>query len=311
MKSSPSPSLDVRPCLVLVAACALLGLSACGSRSAMDLAGAGGAGGSSAGGTGGDDTGGQSTPGPGTTGPGTGGQGGTGAGGGGEGGDFTCDLVKEGFDMWIFRPDGTEWGCGAGPGADQSDLDLTATVWESSSTTLVLDVCPPAADCDASHFTVQFDEPPTPVAIPPWTHVRLRARMGFWGPWSVCEHAISIVNVPVWDGDDNPTAGDDRLWLAAADGTDGTLDGSPFTIERVQLACELEDDGLCGLPGIFAMRFVPEDAPGSAVTVPMGGAESLTLPELDVVARNLRSYETGFCDDYWNWGYWVSPAWIK
>ncbi len=32
-----------------------------------------------------------------------------------------------------------------------------------------------------------------------------------------------------------------------------------------------------------------------------GGVQSLRV-------RNLRSFETGACDDYWNWAWWIANA---
>jgi hypothetical protein len=95
--------------------------------------------------------------------------------------------------------------------------------------------------------------------------------------------------------------------------TDGGLDGGPldeqaFTV-AARLRCAAAGAGCGGgssQVGDYALRL---EAGGSAVEVEMGEEAELQAELFGASTRfrvhNLRSYESGLCDDYRNWAYWV------
>jgi hypothetical protein len=89
--------------------------------------------------------------------------------------------------------------------------------------------------------------------------------------WGSCTTRVSIRNVPSWGGVQNPAGTSQMFYLLGVDG----VPGDPGTV------------------------------------VGMGQSKVLSTPLQPMLVHDLRSYESGACDDYWNWAWWATPADVK
>ncbi len=276
-------------------------LAACGG-SVNGENGTGGAGSAGAGGGGvGGNTGGVggSTGGVGGVGGSTGGSGGI----AGDGGAPTCGRTNDGLSVKI-EPSAGEVAPTCMPGA-QSPLiwEQTGRVITTDKNTFVFDTCPPDADCIPLLTTVGIQAQGLELWIPQDAFVAVKYVLT--QAWAGCTTQISIRNVPTWGGEQNPAFTGSSVYFAGTDRTVQNLD-SPFAVTEVALGCD-ESPGCGGLPpDDYALVFTvgPGD-PGT--TIGMGQTATVYAPgPFDV--RNLRSYQTANCDDYWNWAWWA--AWI-
>ncbi|MCC6522073.1 MAG: hypothetical protein IT373_05380 [Polyangiaceae bacterium] len=215
-------------------------------------------------------------------------------------GGSACYETHDGFDLELDGPDNTVWGCNVG-GTQTGDFVFDAVVLDAAENSLALDACPPNADCTNTEYKLSFSAPGLYSYIPVGTFVEVSVHV--YQPWG-CEHALQIKNLPSWGGVANPYYPDDRVWLVAADGALTTFPGTPFAIEAEALGCYPNEPPGCGIHDDYRLVFVPPGA--QPVALGMGETGSLWFPSqypqyFDV--RNLRSYETGWCDDYWNWAY--------
>jgi hypothetical protein len=276
--------------------------------------GSAGAGGSGAlagsGGTGGSGAFGGSPPGGG---PGTGGTGAMGGGGmgggsmGGSGGAIACGVIHETLNVKII----SDWGgvpeCMFG-GVESQLWQTTGAVLKTDASAFVIDTCPPDADCMPSLTSVFIDASGLSLAIPIGAFVKVTLELS--PTWGGCSTRISVRNVPFWGGASNPALpGNHFLFL----GTDGELahPEAPFSVSKLPLGCAVGGQS-CGEPADdFALSF--GTATGEpAVVVGMGQTVLLgKLSPQPMWVHNLRSYVSGACDDYWNWAWWASAAYLK
>lgn len=240
---------------------------------------------------------------------GSGGTGGSVGGTGGVGGSHCDSGPPSGFSMNIVTPEGAVWDCAAFMESQTGTLSFNAAVVKSDLNLLVVDACSPAADCVPFLYTLQFDAPGLGVFAPIGTYVHVEASVDI--PWG-CYERLMITNIPSWDGMPNPVQPDNQLWLAATDGAVEMFDDAPFKVDKIKLDCGPTTGGCGGDPGKFDLRFTPVDDPGGAVVVTTAETKTMSLIDTPVAAvKNLRSFESGACDDYWNWAYWVQPSGIK
>ncbi len=89
----------------------------------------------------------------------------------------------------------------------------------------------------------------------------------------------------------------------------------PFSIVQQALSCNPNPVPThpCGgavPPDDYALVFTPAsgEPPLSLATGKTGSLAVTIAPGLqqNPTVRNLRSYQTDNCDDYWNWGWWAS-----
>ena len=242
----------------------------------------------------------------GTGGTGNGGAGATGGTGGtgGMGGSPGCGRSYDGFDMQLVTFDQTVWGCYAPEGTAAGYQEIEGQVVELLENGIVLDSCPPNADCIPMLNFLSFWALDLYNPVPFGAFVRVSVQVD--QPWG-CTHQLMIENLPSWGGLPNPVYPGEMLYLAAADGAPAALPGAPFEISPVALGCFPNAEPNCGYEEDYALRF---SSPfGEPIDVYMGELWDWYLQSSDLqylLVRNLRSYETGWCDDYWNWGYWVS-----
>ncbi len=240
----------------------------------------------------------------GTTSSGTGGSGATGGGPvGGSGGDSgECVNTHEQLLMTLETPDGDIYSCQASNKTKTGLVQIQGEVIGADDSGVVIDTCPPNAFCEPSVFKLSYSAPDLKATVPLGVFVDVSVRVDM--PWG-CSHELKIVNLPQWEGLTNPIPVE-HLWVAAADGTYGTLPDSPFKIGLIELPCWGPEEWSKS----YSLHFETLDAT-PPVTVAMGSTvEWIWNSGHYMTVRNLRSFETGYDDDDWNWGWWLTGDFI-
>jgi hypothetical protein len=218
----------------------------------------------------------------------------------GVGGGDVCARTQESFDMLLETYDGAQYSCSLFFESSTGLRTIEGEVLESNPGGLVIDECPPTADCvgmfDKLTFSAAGLQNPVPQGA--FVHIEVRVDMPMG-----CSHELLINNLPSWFGVPNPYIGMPGLYLAAADGVATTLPSSPFSIASVPLGCTQND-----YDDSYLLRF---DSPYAteSIELRMGNTADWWLdgpgyPSV-LTLKNLRSFETGYADDYWNWGWWA------
>ncbi len=218
------------------------------------------------------------------------------------GGPPSCAVTHEAMSFVLDVDSDGAFGCNAAqPGQDQ-EITVQGRVTEAGPAAFVLDTCPPNMDCMPSYARVTFDGSSPGFPVPTGAFVRVHLKVEF--PWG-CGQKLLVTNLPEWGGETNPVQVDPITWLAASDGLASTFDEAPFTVEAVPLNCGLE----MGDAFLFRFRLRDPASGDPGVDVPMGANASWSpqqkAPWESWLVRNLRSYESGAADDYWNWSYWL------
>jgi hypothetical protein len=325
--------MRIKLCAFVLSATTLWGAGCGGSVSMIDTAGGGGEAGRGAVGTAG--TGGSAGSGPdagpvGSGGVAGGSAGAASAGTAGTGGEkdaapeaigpveagpdafVACGKTHDRFELIATTYDGQTYTCGGQPTATGL-RKLVGEVMKSATNAFTLDSCPPSADCVPMSSQFTFSAPGLAAKIPLGAFVEVQIEVQH--PWG-CEQRLMVRNLPIWDGLTNPVATGRRLYLAASDGSPHAFDDAPFAIEKRALGCAPDAGPSCGeTADDYALRFHPADHPEQpGVLVPMGSTWtwqpnlSGEMPAWSI--RNLRSYVSGMCDDYWNWAWWVAPWYL-
>jgi hypothetical protein len=226
--------------------------------------------------------------------------------------DVPCGRTYDSFSMRAALYDGRSFDCSGG--TDKGPVDLKGQVVESTGNSLTIDSCPPNADCMPMRSTFTFDAPDLYLWIPVGAFVSVALDVEM--PWG-CEQRVLISSLPSWGGVPNPVWSPSTLF-AASDGVAEPLPGAPFAMEKIGLGCINDPGGGCGgdPPDDYALRFhstqVPGD-PGTVVGMGQVGYWTFTSPAVpeSYAIKNLRSYSTGYCDDYWNWSWWVTGMYLE
>jgi hypothetical protein len=118
-------------------------------------------------------------------------------------------------------------------------------------------------------------------------------------------NTILVTSLTTWNQLTNmhfPPAGP---FYVSADEGGGTLPEAPYTWEAVRLDCATTFEGGCGgtdMPaGLYGLKF------DGKVLVTMGQSARIPYANGGLIFRNLRSFVTGYCDDYWNFAHWAIP----
>lgn len=230
-------------------------------------------------------------------------------GSGGSGGAPGCGQTTESFLFSVVTWTGEIIDCSSvQPGGSQV-FQLQGEMTQLSSTEFQIDSCPPNADCAPTLSILTIESPGFEHYLPTATYVDLTVEIDF--PFG-CSQTLLVKNLPEWGGLPSPGGDQPTLLFAGSEGSPGAPAGAPFAIEAVPLGCYPDDPGdVCGKPEDYALTFHVLDDPGlPALTMFMGelGVWEVTDSGVPVIwaARNLKSFETGWCDDYWNWAWWVS-----
>lgn len=198
--------------------------------------------------------------------------------------------------------------CGSSAGGSSSPLkQVFGRVTAVSPRELQLDTCLPCTDCASLSSTLSIDSVSLPALdsiFVPDTLVHLLASAD---PFT-CAMTLSVRNEPDWCGIPNPIATDTRLYLALGDGA-LTPDPMPVSVTKVPLGCLPSTSPVCGGPqnaDSYELDFKNTDS-GQVVRVPMGHTATLDADNGGQwQVRNLRSYQTSYCDDYYNWADWIA-----
>ncbi len=195
---------------------------------------------------------------------------------------------------------------------------VVAVTDDEQGAELTLDFCSPAADCVPLMGRLRINAPgfnlgATPVGLRRGQYVRVRSRATWsWG----CTMQVEVSNAPSWDGVANPVRHDSALLAAAANGEPVALPEAPFGVSRQSIGCTMAGTNCGGgTPELFALSVqghcntCETDPP--PVTVRQGRSEVFGIDGLSYSARNHRSYNTGYCDDYWNYAWTVRERWLE
>ncbi|APR82862.1 Hypothetical protein A7982_08211 [Minicystis rosea] len=244
---------------------------------------------------------------------GTGGAGGEGTGGGDlglgglGGGSSACGHTYDRFAFALGIDGAPTLGCDtAEPGANES-LHIQGLVLTASTTELTLDTCPPGTACDSDtiyHLTAH-----SPVfQLPSSTgyFIDIQATVSFTG---ACVSTLVGRNLPEWNGVLNPKGTGSQLLFVGVDGMATAPVGLPFSVSTKPIGCTPDKTGCGAQPDDHRFRIQTSQ---KVVNVDQGVIKFFTATEdgeeLKLMFRNLRSFESGVCDDHWNWAYWVKPA---
>lgn len=214
-------------------------------------------------------------------------------------------------------PNSVAWDCAAPRGTPGQTPVVTTrmaavvdVIDDAMGSTLRLDFCSPAADCvqqigilRVAAPTFSFGGPTRPLQRGQYVRIRSRA----WWSWG-CTMQVEVSNAPTWDGDTNRVRRDGALLAAAASGEGRTLPEAPFELTRMSIGCVMPGtDCGGGRPELFALtaqghcnNCVRDPDP---VTIRQGRSEIVTVNEFQFLVRNHRSFNTGACDDYWNYAW--------
>lgn len=219
-----------------------------------------------------------------------------------EGGDPGYPRTHDGFSMWLDSYDGTGWGC-AQYVTELGLYTLDGQVLEASAYGMVIDSCPPDADCMPMVSMLALDAPWIFQTLLPGAFVEVTVLVEI--P-SECSHELLIRNLPSWGGAPNPVDPASKVYLLAADGVAAAPPNSPITVSSEIAACSSGEEG-----DDHQLRFSNAQASEDLV-IPMGEAG---LWELEtgqfLLGKNLRSFETGNTDDHGNWAYYLGEVQVE
>jgi hypothetical protein len=287
---------------VLLAACggSVQNSNGTGGHAGTGATGAVGGFGGGPGGDGGGPTGGFGG-GPGGDGGGPGGDGGGPTGGFGGTGGLSCVQTSDSLNVKVTPAFGDPLECAMDM---PLDYEVSGSVMSSDNNVLTLDTCPPNADCMSNMATT----------------VEVQAAgLGFWAPpgafvhlhyvltpqWGGCTAQIAVQNLPSWGGVPNPIYGDDHFYFAGSEGTTEPVPELALAVDTLALGCTNEVG--CGgvAPDMYALSFTSLTSQQPGPVVGMGDTASFWTGTQLLEVRNLRSFQTGACDAYWNWAWWA------
>jgi len=220
----------------------------------------------------------------------------------------SCARTQDRADIAIERPDGTRVDCSSvmnTPGPVQPTV-LEGRVTRTFAGGFDVDSCAPNADCDSLVTTVTVNASGVGLWPPPSALVRVTYQIT---RFFACQQALEVSTIPTWNGLENPVQPNNALLLAVVDGG-GTFTSSPYKVSRVALGCRSNTQGCGGVPpDEYALVFTPTAAPERAVRVEMGQGRPIELSQAPAghtwLVRNLRSFQTEYCDDYWNFAWYL------
>jgi hypothetical protein len=223
---------------------------------------------------------------------------------GGEAGATNCTQTFDRLFMDVI-PSVPVVDAGMGP-FETIDFATDGRIVGLSRTTFEIDGCPANADCDAQVRQFTLDAPGLDVsrALFPGALVHVHYKRGCgWG----CTSDIAVTSLDSWGGYANAAPAATGLYLAADDGG-GSVGEMMYRVNRTLLPCDTYPrGGVCAEnAGLYSLEFDFDDA--SWVVVPMGEERVAPYRGGLLSIRNLRSFETGYCDDYWNWAHWMVNA---
>jgi len=219
----------------------------------------------------------------------------------------THETIGFTLDSWLGNA------CNA-PNATLS-TQVTGRVVATTSRSMDVDTCLPCNTCEVGTITLTVDSASLPgldAIFPIGAPVRIDVtRDSFFG----CHQALLVTDATDACSSPNPPVSPDQVYLAFGDGILGGPSGpnapdAPFGAVPLPLGCSPNAGPNCGGTQYAVDSYALEiGAAGSsnAIRVAMGHTETLDLGNGVVwTIRNLRSFQTELCDDYWNWAFWIA-----
>ena len=220
------------------------------------------------------------------------------------------------FSLSVTLPDGSGQSCAnlRPPDGGTGPLRGAVSGWvtEVGAAAFSLDTCAAGTGCSPEVFRFAIDAPDLTVTMPLGRQVTAT-----WQFSSVVGRAC-LQALVVNDGLPSDVASGtwSALWLAGADSTIQSSIPAPFSVAQQALSCNPNPSPThpCAAgtspPDDYALVFTPAsgEPPLSLATGKTGTLALTTAPGLQqhLTIRNLRSYQTEYCDDYWNWGWWAA-----
>jgi hypothetical protein len=224
----------------------------------------------------------------------------------------SCGQTHESILIAAHLPDGTVESCGKLP-RDAAGwptahrifsgvVTAVATTDGGAGRAVALDTC--AGDgCGPSNVVFDVTGPVT-FDIPVGAYVE--AEYSLEQPFG-CTQFLRLSNLPEWNGKKNPISDSSKLYVIASDGLripNKELAPVGVSTELLPLGCVVDAGPSCS-PGAtvddYVFRFSRANEP--PLTVAMGQTRPWTIGGQEVLVKNLRSYQTTWCDDYWNWAF--------
>jgi hypothetical protein len=242
----------------------------------------------------------------------------TGAGGG------HCGRTNLRATITVRSPDGGVLSCndhrtdaGASNAAPKTWI---GRVTDSDASSIVVSVCAPGAATDDAGATdaggsdaggvagcvpgalrIEAVAPGLDLTRFPRVRVRVRATMSF--VWA-CQQSLEITTAESIDGS-TPELPAGQLLLAVVDGNGVAFDDSPYKVTHFQLGCAPGPTCYGSMTGAddYAFDFSSPGDTAAPTRVYMGETTTWKSAGASFTVRNLRSFQTPICDDYWNWAY--------
>jgi hypothetical protein len=232
----------------------------------------------------------------------------TGGGTSGVGGAPACFETHDKLTITLSTWEGPVYGCDGVTGEHEYSASVVGT---PEPGLLVLDSCPPTADCAGQLSKLSLVAPDINFYVPHDAYVRVRVSIyPFMGG---CAQRVQIKNLPSWYGVPNPVQGGEALWFFGVDGDPSGFPDTPIQATAEALGCFPNEPGGCGEHEDYAWRFQPTgNLADPGVVVAMGewkqwGA-TLEGQLQPLVLRNLRSYSSGYCDGPVDLAYFVGQS---
>jgi hypothetical protein len=191
---------------------------------------------------------------------------------------------------------------GGSSGSPQASISGWVTA--SSDSEVVVDTCDPSAGCRPTPYRLTATAPGLALAIPLGRGVT--ATWLFTSGWPSSYQRLGIL-----DGLDASADGEHRVWLWAVDSDtqDDNVAGL-FQVEKRALSCGSGVSNGCAPADDYAFRFTATNG-GAQVTLTTGQDGTLLVTtnsgqQQHLSVHDLRSYQTGRCDDYWNFAWWAA-----
>ncbi len=157
------------------------------------------------------------------------------------------------------------------------------------------------AGCVPSVLQIDAVAPGLDLTRFPLVWVRVKAAMSFF---RTCQQALEITTADPIDGS-TPSGPAGQLLLAVVDGNGIAFDDSPYKVVHVRLGCT--PGPTCNGSALdaddYAFEFSRPGDTAAPAHVYMGETVTWKTAAADFTVQNLRSFQTGNCDDYWNWAY--------
>lgn len=217
----------------------------------------------------------------------------------------SCTQTRDRVDIRVVYEAGGVTSCDGAPSTfPPTTLLIEGRIVDTTTNTLVLETCPPTADCPTSgRTTLQVTAPGLDLTkLPKTSFVRVEAMFGRTA--FSCTQLVEVHSKADWGGVPNPVDTGGKLYLTAVDGEVGTFE--ELSVTKVAQGClpgvkscdgtEVDDFFLRISSGAASVdAYMGEDAPGPLPITPGNS----------VYVKNLRSFDDGACDAYANYAFWA------